>query len=95
VALSGETVFVSASTWPGGRRAALYRGTLAGGRLERCRDGLPEWFGDNLDTHCLAARGQVVILGTEAGAVHVSADGGRSFSLLVKGLPPVRAVVLR
>ena len=95
VAVTGETVFVSASTGPGGRRAALYRREPGGGRLERCRDGLPEWFGDNLDTHCLAVSGPVVVLGTENGVVHASADGGRTFSVLAKGLPPVRAVVLR
>jgi hypothetical protein len=95
VAVTGETVFVSASTGPGGRRAALYRREPGGGRLERCRDGLPEWFGDNLDTRCLAVSGPVVVLGTENGVVHASADGGRTFSVLAKGLPPVRAVVLR
>jgi hypothetical protein len=95
VALTGDAVLVSASTGPGGRRAALYRRDLAGDRFERCRDGLPEWFGDNLDTHCLAAAGREVVLGTESGVVHASTDGGRTFSILAKGLPPVRAVVLR
>jgi hypothetical protein len=94
VAPAGEAVLVSASTGPGGRRTALYRLDVAGGRFERCRDGLPEWFTDNLDTHCLAASGRVVVLGTEDGVVHASTDGGRTFSVLAKGLPPVRAVVL-
>jgi hypothetical protein len=35
-----------------------------------------------------------VVLGTEDGVVHASTDGGRTFSVLAKGLPPVRAVVL-
>jgi hypothetical protein len=95
VAVTDGAVFVSASTGPGGRRAALYRLDLAGGRFERCGDGLPEWFGDNLDTHCLAVSGSIVVLGTENGVVHTSADGGRTFSVLAKGFPPVRAVVLR
>ena len=95
VAVTGDAVLVSASTGPGGRRAALYRRDLAGDRFERCRDGLPEWFGDNLDTHCLAAEGREVVLGTEDGVVHASTDGGRTFSVLAKGLPPVRAVVFR
>jgi hypothetical protein len=95
VAVTESAVLVSASTGPGGRRAALYRRDRAGDPFERCRDGLPEWFGDNLDTHCLAVSGPVVVLGTESGVVHTSADGGRTFSVLAKGLPPVRAVVLR
>lgn len=94
VAVTEDAVLVSASTGPGGRRAALYRRELDGGRFERCRDGLPEWFGDNLDTHCLAARGRVVVLGTEDGVVYTSTDGGRAFAVLAKGLPAVRAVVL-
>jgi hypothetical protein len=39
--------------------------------------------------------GSIVVLGTENGVVHTSADGGRTFSVLAKGFPPVRAVVLR
>jgi hypothetical protein len=59
VAVAGETVLVSASTGPGGRRAALYRTRADGqGEFERCCQGLPEWLGDNVDTHCLAARGR-------------------------------------
>jgi hypothetical protein len=26
---------------------------LAGGRFERCTDGLPAWFDDNVETSCL------------------------------------------
>ncbi len=94
VAVIGDGVLVSASTGPGGRRSALYRRALAGGAFERCRSGLPEWFGDNVDTHCLAARGRSVVLGTEDGRVFASADDGRGFGLLAKGLPPVRCVAL-
>jgi hypothetical protein len=94
VALTGDGILVSVSTGPGGRRSALYRRALGGGALERCRTGLPEWFGDNVDTHCLAARGRSVVLGTEDGRVFASGDGGRGFALLAKGLPPVRCVAL-
>jgi hypothetical protein len=94
VAVTAEAVLVSASSGPGGRRAALFRRALDGDRFVRCRDGLPEWFGDNLDTHCLVARGRVVVLGTEDGVAHASTDGGGTFSVLAKGLPPVRAVAL-
>ena len=95
VAVSGDTVLVSASTGPGGRRAALYRMRLDGGApFERCRDGLPPWFGDNIDTGCLAAAGPVVVFGTEDGCVFRSLDAGERWELLVKGLPPVTCVTL-
>jgi hypothetical protein len=94
VAVTHDAVLVTASTGPRGRRAALYRRPLDGGRLERCRQGLPEWFAGNVDTHCLAARGAEVALGTEDGAVYVSADGGRTFESLVKGVPAAQCVVL-
>jgi photosystem II stability/assembly factor-like uncharacterized protein len=96
VAVSDDTVLVSASSGPGGRRAALYRARLDGdGVFERCADGLPTWFGDNVDTGCLAARGRVVACGTEDGRVFQSLDGGRRWELAVKGLPPVTGIILR
>jgi hypothetical protein len=96
IAVGDETVLVSASTGPGGRRAALYRARLdAEAAFERCTDGLPSWFGDNVDTGCLAAAGGVVVCGTEDGSVFRSDDGGERWSLAAKGLPPVTGVVLR
>ncbi len=94
VALSGDTVVVSASTGPRGRRSALYRRPLDGaGRFERCHDRLP-WFDDNIDTGCLQAAGPVVVFGTEDGRVFLSPDHGQSWTLVTKGLPPVRCIRL-
>jgi len=96
VAVSDETVLVSASTGPGGRRAALYRARLEDPIVfERCTDGLPAWFGDNVDTGCLAAAGALVVCGTENGHVFRSDDGGGRWSLAAKGLPPITGIVLR
>ena len=93
VALAGETVILSASAGHHGRRAALYRRSLDGdGRWERCADGLPEWFSDNVDTGCVAARGETVVIGTEDGCVFLSADAGCRWETIAKGLAPVRAV---
>ncbi|MBA3738353.1 MAG: hypothetical protein H0W97_07265, partial [Actinobacteria bacterium] len=39
---------------------------------------LPEWFGQNIDTHCLAAGGGTVVFGTE-GRMFVSEDKGASW----------------
>jgi hypothetical protein len=90
VVVAGETVLLSASSGPRGRRAALYRRRLDGEEpFERCRAGLPEWFGSNLDTGCLAAAGARVALGTDAGDVYESPDAGRSWRRLAAGLPPV------
>jgi hypothetical protein len=99
VAIAGDTLLVSASTGPSGRRAAIYRGGLngsggldAGARLEQCRRGLPEWFHSNIDTGCLAASGSTVAVGTEDGTVWRSTDGGGRWGLLAKGLPEILCV---
>ena len=95
VALAGDTVLVSASTGYQGRRAAVYRRRLESAeRFERCRAGLPEWFADNVDTGCLAARGRTAAIGTEDGCVFVSRDAGLGWDAVAKGLAPVRAVAL-
>ena len=94
VALSGETVLVSASEGPRGGRSAVYRGMANGGPLERCEKGLPEWFEGNVDTHCLAASGARAAFGAEDGRVFVSEDAGSTWSEAATGLPPVRCVVI-
>jgi hypothetical protein len=95
VAVSNETVLISASTGPRGRRAAIYRRPLdSRSDFRPCRDGLPAWFDDNIDTGCLAAAGPVVVFGTEDGRVFRSVDGGERWHLLVKGLPPVGCVTV-
>ena len=92
VAVSDDTVLVSASTGPGGRRSALYRKPLDGDTpFERCHDRLP-WFKDNIDTACLQAAGPVVVFGTEDGRVFRSLDSGKSWQLVTKGLPAVRCL---
>jgi hypothetical protein len=137
VAMADDTVLVSASTGPSGRRAAIYRKRLdrsgrredaggrygggagrsgdagtrvsdgdaemgdaggrsgedAGGRFERCRQGLPDWFHGNIDTGCLAASGATVVFGTEDGAVYRSTDAGERWQTVAKGLPQVTCVV--
>jgi hypothetical protein len=95
VAVAGQRVLVTASAGHHGRRAAIYRKPLDGaGEFERCRAGLPQWFGDNVDTACLAASDDLVALGTEDGRVFRSVDGGESWELAAKGLPAIRGVVL-
>jgi hypothetical protein len=93
VAVAGDMVLLSASAGHHGRRAALYRRPLAvRAPFERCRDGLPDWFPDNVDTGCLVARGRTVALGSADGTVFLSCDAGRRWETIAKGLAPVRAL---
>ncbi|HXF74251.1 MAG TPA: hypothetical protein VNO79_16810, partial [Actinomycetota bacterium] len=79
VAVVGGTVLLSASRGPRGGGAALYRRPLEGGAFERCRDGLPEWFDANLDTHTLHAEDGLAALGTPDRRVLASDDEGATW----------------
>jgi hypothetical protein len=96
VAVCGDSVLVSASDGPRGGRGAVYRGDLTGGRLERCRTGLPEWFDDNIDSYCLDAlpEGSFVAFGTSDGRVFASEDTGVSWAAVASGLPPVQRILV-
>jgi hypothetical protein len=94
VAASGGRVLVSASTGPRTHHAALYRGRIDGDTFERCEKGLPEWFGDNIDTGSLVLDDVTAAFGTADGRLFVSDDAGDSWSEAATGLPPVRVVQL-
>src|SRR5215211_481182 len=96
VAVCGEAVLVSASIGPRGGRAAVYRGNLTGGGLERCRDGLPERFQDNIDTYWLDALpdGSLAAFGTSDGRAYGSTDLGATWDELASGLQPVQRVLV-
>ncbi|HEY5578086.1 MAG TPA: hypothetical protein VIL12_00180 [Acidimicrobiia bacterium] len=91
VGVCDDTVLVSVSNGPRGGSAAVYRGFPARG-WTRCREGLPDWFDDNIDTHCLIGRGGEAALATSTGAVYTSGDQGQSWDLLAADVPPVRAI---
>jgi hypothetical protein len=96
VTVIGDTVLVSASRGPRGGEAAVYRGALAGGAFERCRTGLPRWFDDKVDSHCLDAPpdGPLVAFGTSDGDVYASGDAGASWERMATGLPAVQRVLV-
>ena len=96
VGLCGDTVLVSASSGPGGGRSAIYRGPRAGGALERCRDGLPDRFADNIDSYCLDAipDASSATFGTGDGRVFTSQDEGASWAEVVSGLPAIACVLM-
>ncbi|MGH2720374.1 MAG: WD40/YVTN/BNR-like repeat-containing protein, partial [Actinomycetota bacterium] len=90
VALLDGSVFLSVSEGPGGRRSAVYRAALTLDEpFVRCTDGLPEWFGTNVDTGCLVAAGGMVALGTDGGSRYASADGGGRWDVVAGDLPPI------
>jgi hypothetical protein len=96
VAVCGPRLLLSASTGPGGGRAALYRSELDGTAFERCRSGLPEWFSGNIDSLCLDALpdGRLAAFGAENGELYSSTDQGASWSRIASGLGQVRRVLV-
>jgi hypothetical protein len=96
VAVCGDAVLVSASRGPRGGEAAVYRGDLRGEDLVRCEAGLPEWFDDNIDSHCLDALpdGSFAAFGTEDGRLFASADTGRTWDEVADDLPPVTSLLV-
>lgn len=95
VAVAGDALLLTASIGPRGGQAAVYRKPVGdSGPFERCRQGLPEWFGTNIDTHCLSAAGQTVAFGTDDGRVFVSDDAGATWEEVASGLPAVRCMSL-
>ena len=94
VALDGDVLFLGASTGPRGGRAAVYRREPGGDVFDKCEGGLPEWFGQNIDSHRLAAANGTAVFGTEEGGVFLSQDGGRSWEVAADGLGPVTSAAI-
>ena len=96
VAPCGEYVLLSASHGPQGGDAAVYRCAPDGGRLERCRTGLPDAIGGNIDTYWLDALpgGELAAIGIEGGGVYTSLDQGATWRQLASDLPEVHALLV-
>jgi hypothetical protein len=88
VATIGETIVVSASTGPRTTQGRLYRADLEAGPFRPCTNGLPEWFSENLDTHCLAVLEGSVYAGL-GGIVWRSADDGETWEVVASALPKI------
>lgn len=91
-AVAGDRVYVSASRSNRGDNAAVYRTNLDGANLERCEAGLPEWFSTNVNTGCLQAAGEMVVIGDADGTVYRSVDAGHKWVAAAEGLPSIRCV---
>ena len=96
VAVCGHRLLLTASTGPSGGKAALYSSNLDGERFERCRAGLPEWFGGNIDSLCLDAlpEGELAAFGSDAGELYSSTDQGRSWTRVAGGLGRITRVLV-
>ena len=83
-----ERVLVSASTGPRSSQGRLYRTDLWEGPFTPVTEGLPEWFGDNLDTHCLVARNGSVFAAV-GDTIWRSEDEGDTWEEIATGLPRI------
>lgn len=90
VAVCRETILMSTSLGPSGAKAAIYRRSLdQPGTFEKCEQGLPQWFSDNINTGTIAARENQAAFGTSDGQLFVSDDAGLTWKQLASGLPPI------
>ncbi|HEY6331385.1 MAG TPA: hypothetical protein VI756_18815 [Blastocatellia bacterium] len=95
VAFAGDHILVSASEGPFAPRGAIYRrGMGEQGPLARVTGGLPEWLDGRADTGCIAVNGSAVAIADASGNLYLSPDGGRSWSLVGKGIPSPSGVLI-
>jgi len=95
-----DLLFVGAATddptfWdrPEGAQAALYRSIQQGQNWEKLSQGLPITFNAMLRSVTInPARPDSVYAGTDDGELFASEDGGDSWHLIAKGLPPIRTL---
>jgi hypothetical protein len=83
-----DRVLFSASTGPRTSQGRIYSCSLWADDIEAVSSGLPEWFDDNVNTHCLASSGTEVYLG-HGDTVWWSDDSGSTWSVVAAGLPKI------
>ncbi len=95
VAVCKETILMTASTGPSSNKAAIYRRPLnKPGTFEKCEQGLPEWFSENINTATLASSGNLAAFGTSDGQVFLSNDAGLTWKQIATDLTPIRCLNL-
>ncbi len=93
VAVCGQTILMSTSFGPSGAKAAIYRRALdQPGPFEKCEQGLPQWFSDNINTSSPTALKDKAAFGTSDGQIFVSNDAGLTWKQLASGLPPIHCL---
>ena len=88
VAVLEDHVLISASTGPRTSQGRLYKTGLWDGPLVPLTAGLPEWFPDNINTHCLVVRDGSVFAAL-ADTIWRSDDEGESWMEVATGLPKI------
>lgn len=93
---NGEaTVLMSVSLGPRGGKAGLYcRSLNQSGTFEKCHQGLPGWFSDNINTGCIATWGNWAVFGTQTGQLFRSHDSGLTWELIASDLAPINCLSL-
>lgn len=95
VAATARSVVLCASDGPDGKQAAIYRRPVDGnGPFERCREGLPEDLGGNVETGCLVSDGESLAFAAPNGQAYTSTDDGVTWTRLVEGLSEVRCLAI-
>lgn len=96
IAVSGETILMTVSIGPHGGKAAIYRRPLdPSGAFEKCTQGLPEWFSDNINTGTLATSGNLAAFGTRDGQIFCSDDAGLTWKQIAADLAPISCLHLQ
>ena len=90
-----ERILMTSSVGPHGGRAGIFRcDSAARPPFQKAHEGLPEWFGENLDTGWLAGADGSAVLATPDGELFQSTDAGTMWTRIASGLNRVRKVVL-
>ena len=91
VTVMENRLLITASTGPRTNRGRLYAGDLWEGQLTPVTSGLPEWFPDNIDTHCVSANETTAHLGF-GDTVWRSDDSGDTWEAVTSGLPRITCI---
>jgi hypothetical protein len=83
-----NAVLISASTGPGSNQGRLYKGGLWEGAFVPVSKGLPEWFDENLNTHCIVVKEDSVFAGL-GNTVWRSNDSGDTWTVITGDLPTI------
>jgi photosystem II stability/assembly factor-like uncharacterized protein len=95
IAVCSETILMTASTGPDSHKAAIYRRPLnEPGKFEKCSQGLPEWFPDNINTGTVASLGNVAAFGTRDGEIFLSNDAGLTWKQIATDLAAINCLNL-
>ena len=95
VALSGDNIFVSASTDHFATRGRIYhRPIRPDGDIVAVEDGLPEWINGIADTGCIATNGSTIVVVDKAGTLYMSTECGLGWSRRSCELPTPSSVLI-